>query len=1178
MDFNVKSMPCRMHKSSWLRKSLNIMRCIVLFILLGTLQTFASLSYSQSVKLSLNMENTTVQDVLSMIEQKCDFYFTYNLRQINATRKVSVHFKNKTVTEVLDELFAKENIYYVINDKHIALYKVNGVQVVQQTRKITGMVTDKDGEPIPGANIVEKGSTTNGTITDMNGRYSLSVPANSLLIVSYIGYNKEEIAIKNHSVLDIILTEDTQSLEEVVVVGYGTQKKVNLTGSVSSVNYSKSAASRPLVDATQALGGVAPGLQVMQGSGNPYGESYSMNIRGVGTLNDSNPLILVDGMEQSLSNVNPIDIESISVLKDAASCAIYGNRGANGVILITTKTAGKKDKVSIDVSSKLSLNSPMRVPKLVNNYADYMELINESYTNLGRSSAFTDETINLWREKAKDPNGIAESGYPNYVAYPNTDWYDELFRNSVSTTHNLSINGGGDKYTYYTSLAYTRNAGLLKNNDYDRYNLTANLSMHPSQKVKIDFGASMSYQYSKSPALNSLDPFQYAYFANPYESPYNEDGSYRADETYYALGEYNNKKTSSKIIPDCGFNVLREMDETSSRTKNIKTMVRAGIDYSIINHLRFVGLASYTYSTNRLKEIYGDGTKAALDNRMSVDYLSQKEYASVLQRNIDNDSYMIRGHFAYDDQFGSDHAISLIAGAELRGNKSNGLFSKRYGYASLTGNTITPLPSTPEGVNYDKLKEYLTALDASSGETWNEQKFASFYASADYYYKTKYILNASFRTDGSSNFGSDQQFNPNWAAGAAWNISEENFMQSIKPVLNRLTLRLATGFTGNISRAVSPQLIINLLDDYRNVANNVYHIGSISSPPNPNLRWEKTKDMKVALDFGLFNDRLTGIIEGYYRKTTDMVTSVRVLTTTGYSKQQYNTANVENKGIEATLNGTPVKTKDFTLSLSGNIAYNMNRITRYKDPLNKLSYAGYWEGYPMEAIYSGRLTGIDPDTGLYSFQLRPDAEINTATDLNKFDNYQFYLGTGEAPITGGFNITAEYKGVRLSVNGTYATGSKVLEYIKPPVSYQNTGYGTQSESTQVFENDLFTKQLNVPKIAGDRWTPNNTDGTYPRVWNVFKDSYNFGYYNPMDPNITRGAYLTNLSYVRIKSIIVGYSLPKKLLNQTALSNVDFSMALNNFFTFTSYKGMDPETPGATYPVSRSVMFSVNVGF
>lgn len=211
-----------------------------------------------------------------------------------------------------------------------------------------------------------------------------------------------------------------------------------------------------------------------------------------------------------------------------------------------------------------------------------------------------------------------------------------------------------------------------------------------------------------------------------------------------------------------------------------------------------------------------------MDNRLSVDGLSQKEYASILQRNIDNESYMVRGHFAYDDQFGNDHSISLIAGAELRGSKSNSLYSKRYGYDAITGNTITPLPSTTEGIGYAQLKEYLAALDASTGETWNEQRFASFYASADYYYKNKYVLNASFRTDGSSNFGSDKQFNPNWAAGAAWNISEENFMQSLKPVLNRLTLRLATGFTGNINRSVSPQIIINYFDDYRNVSNNVF--------------------------------------------------------------------------------------------------------------------------------------------------------------------------------------------------------------------------------------------------------------------------------------------------------------------------------------------------------------------
>ena len=880
-------------------------------------------------------------------------------------------------------------------------------------------------------------------------------------------------------------------------------------------------------------------------------------------------------------------IQSVTILKDASASAIYGSRAAGGVIVVTTKK-GKQGKARINYSGNVSVTlQPQRNYSLMNSQEKIAyeqglwDEFSAPYFGEGKTDYPTIGIVGIVRsgkDRFKDWTKDQQDTYLNELSQNDTNWYDELFRNGVSTTHNLSISGGGEKYTYYTSLAYTRNAGLLKNNDYDRYNVTANLTMTPNQKVRLDFSATMAYQYSKSPALSTFDPFKYAYFANPYEKPYNADGSYCTDETYYTLGKYNYEKTSRKKVPDSGYNIMREMNETSSRTKNINTTVRAGIDYSIISKLRFVGLASYTYATNRLKEIYGNGTKAALDNRMTVDGLSKKEYASLLQRNIDNDSYMVRGHFAYDDQFKNDHSISLIVGAELRGSKSNGLFSKRYGYDSLTGNTITPLPSTPEGVNYDKLKEYLAALDASSGETWNEQKFASFYASADYYYKTKYVLNASFRTDGSSNFGSDQQFNPNWAAGAAWNISEENFMQSIKPVLNRLTLRLATGFTGNISRAVSPQLIIDLFDDYRNVANNAYHIGSISSPPNPSLRWEKTKDMKIALDFGLFNDRLNGIIEGYYRKTTDMVTSVRVLTTTGYSNQKYNTADVENKGIEATLNGTPIKNKDFNLYLSGNLAYNVSKITKYKAPNNQLSYNGYWEGYPIGAIYSGIYTGIDPDTGLYTFQLRPDAEIHTATDLNNLNNYQYYLGTKEAPITGGFNVTADYKGIRLSINGTFATGAKAFERIVPPASYQNTDYGTYQETTQVFENDLYAHHLNVPKIAADRWTPNNIDGTYPRVWNVFKDTYNFSYYNPMEKEITYGAYLTNLSYVRIKSIILGYTLPKKLLNRTALSNVDFSMALNNFITFTSYEGMDPETPGATYPVSRSVMFSVNVGF
>ena len=1077
---------------------------------------------------------------------------------------------------------------------------------------VKGIVTDESGVPLVGVSVRYKELPQVGVTTDIDGKFSIKeMKEGKTLVFSYIGMKNVEHLLKGATpFIKIKMESATSELDQVVVTGYTQTTFKKMTGSVGIISADQlKDQAQPTVDAL--MQGKIAGVAVSAISGQP-GSTQKIRIRGTNTITgDGQPLWVIDGvpMQESVADmpssseiksgqfddmfmngiagINPSDIESITILKDASATAIYGSRAAGGVIVVTTKK-GKQGKARINYSGNVSVTlQPQRNYSLMNSQEKIAyeqglwDEFSAPYFGEGKTDYPTIGIVGIVRsgkDRFKGWTKDQQDTYLNELSQNDTNWYDELFRNGVSTTHNLSISGGGEKYTYYTSLAYTRNAGLLKNNDYDRYNVTANLTMTPNQKVRLDFSATMAYQYSKSPALSTFDPFKYAYFANPYEKPYNADGSYCTDETYYTLGKYNYEKTSRKKVPDSGYNIMREMNETSSRTKNINTTVRAGIDYSIISKLRFVGLASYTYSTNRLKEIYGNGTKAALDNRMTVDGLSKKEYASLLQRNIDNDSYMVRGHFAYDDQFRNDHSISLIAGAELRGSKSNGLFSKRYGYDSLTGNTITPLPSTPEGVNYDKLKEYLAALDASSGETWNEQKFASFYASADYYYKTKYVLNASFRTDGSSNFGSDQQFNPNWAAGAAWNISEENFMQSIKPVLNRLTLRLATGFTGNISRAVSPQLIIDLFNDYRNVANNAYHIGSISSPPNPSLRWEKTKDMKIALDFGLFNDRLNGIVEGYYRKTTDMVTSVRVLTTTGYSNQKYNTADVENKGIEATLNGTPIKNKDFNLYLSGNLAYNVSKITKYKAPNNQLSYNGYWEGYPIGAIYSGIYTGIDPDTGLYTFQLRPDAEIHTATDLNNLNNYQYYLGTKEAPITGGFNVTADYKGIRLSINGTFATGAKAFERIVPPASYQNTDYGTYQETTQVFENDLYAHHLNVPKIAADRWTPNNIDGTYPRVWNVFKDTYNFSYYNPMEKEITYGAYLTNLSYVRIKSIILGYTLPKKLLNRTALSNVDFSMALNNFITFTSYEGMDPETPGATYPVSRSVMFSVNVGF
>lgn len=1076
---------------------------------------------------------------------------------------------------------------------------------------VKGKVVDEKGEPLAGVSVQVKEFPAIGVVTDAEGMFSIVVPGDGkTLLFKFIGMKSVEEEVKPGIAFFTIRMEmGVSELDPVVVTGYIQTTYKKMTGSVGVITADElKNQAQPTVDAL--MQGKIAGVVVSAVSGQP-GTTQKIRIRGTNTLTgDAEPLWVVDGVPlqggtadvpsgkeiktgqfdnlfmTGVAGINPNDIENITILKDAAAAAIYGSRAAAGVIVVTTKK-GKQGKMRVNYSGNVSVTfSPQRDAglmsageKLAYEQGLWDEFSAPGFAE-GRGNYPVIGMIGMLRSgKGAFEGWTAEqqNQYIGQLKQVNTDWYDELFRESVSTTHNLSLSGGSDKVTYYTSLAYSHNAGLLKKNDYDRYNLTTNLVMQPNTRVKVDVGLALAYQNSKSPALYSVDPFKYAYFANPYEQPYNEDGSYRADATYFALEQYNSKKNLYKLVPSCGFNIMREMDETSSRTKNVDATVHAGLDFSIISKLRFVGLISYAYKTNRVKEIYGKDTKAAFDNRLSVDSRSNKEYSSILQRNADNESYVARGHFVYNDQFGTDHTLSVLAGAELRGSNSSSLYSKRYGYDPVTGNYTTPLPEDPTGVGYEKLKEYLAALDASSGQTDDEQRYASFYASADYYLMNKYIFNVSFRTDGSSNFGSDKQFNPTWAAGAAWNISEENFMTRLKPVINRLTLRLSTGFTGNINRSVSPKMVISYYDDYRNLGDNVYRIGKVVSPPNPNLRWEKTQDMKIALDFGLLDDHLGGIVEGYYRKSSDVVTSVRVLSTTGFAYQKYNTADIDNKGIEATLNAVPVRLRDFTLSLSANVAWNGNKVVKYKSPNNSMALGELWEGYPVGAIYSGQLTGIDPETGLYTFRLRPDAEIRTATDLNKPDNYRYYLGTDEAPVTGGFNVTAKWKDLRLSINGVYSAGAKTFEYIQPPASYNNAE-GDVTESTQTFLNDLYAQHLNVRKEAADRWTEENTDGTYPRIWNPIGDNYGFSYYNPTSPEITRGAFLKKLSYMRIKSIVLGYSLPEKLLTKSGLSEVDFSLSLNNFFTVTSYDGMDPETPGATYPISRSVMFSVNIGF
>ena len=447
--------------------------CALLFS--ATMGVFAA-GNAQTMRVNIQANNVSTSKILSEIERQTDYLFVYNENEVDLDRITSVNAVNETTAEVLSAVFAGTDIVYAIEGENIMLMRKTSdsdrTNSTQQAKTITGTITDKLGNPIIGANVVVKG-TTNGTITNMDGYFSLTANKGSILQISYIGFLTQEITIGDSNTLSIVLKEDSETLDEVVVVGYSTQKKVNLTGSVATVNFEK-LSSRPITDASQILNGASPGLQIMQSSGEPNAESFSYNIRGTGTLNNSDPLILVDGMEQSISMVNPSDIASVSILKDAASCAIYGNRGANGVILITTRN-GEDGKVNINYDGTFSYNEPFKIIHTISDYVQYMKLMNESANNVGNSDIFSQSSIDTWEAANANPNGIAASGYPNYVAYPNTDWWDEIYTKQWMQKHSLSLNGKEKRTGYSMSFSYVDNPGVVKKTGYQRYMGRVNL-------------------------------------------------------------------------------------------------------------------------------------------------------------------------------------------------------------------------------------------------------------------------------------------------------------------------------------------------------------------------------------------------------------------------------------------------------------------------------------------------------------------------------------------------------------------------------------------------------------------------------------------------------------------------------------------------------------------------------
>ena len=1084
-----------------------------------------------------------------------------------------------------------------------------------QNLRFSGRVTDTDGAPVIGAGLICIEKNTAGTTTDLDGNFSITLPAGAKT-VKFSSVGMKELVyqlIPGHTEnVRIIMEWENTELDQVVVTGYAQTSVKRITGSVAVLNSEKFEA-KAISSVDALMQGEVAGVSIKSLSGQP-GTQAKITIRGSNNITGSSaPLWVVDGVplqsespalssEQlatggfdnifvnGIGNINPNDIESITILKDAAAAAIYGSRAANGVIVVTTKK-GEAGKMRISYNNTFSWSfKPERSLNLMNSSEKLSwedELWNE-FSAAKYAASLTDNTViypvvgivgqiraGLGDFASMKGDKAAQDKYIESLRNVDTNWYNLLFRNSFSQGHHLSLSGGSGKSTYYVALGLNDEDGMLIHNDYRRYNVNAKMTLTPTDWARIDVGMEAARQESKMP-YSTVDPFYYAFFSNPYERAYNADGSYAADNTWFTLGYYNGRG-AEQVMPKNGFNIIRELDSNYSKTANTNGTFRAQTDFRIVEPLHFVGLVSYSYSNNSTDKVIDKYSYSAFRDRLGSDDRSQTNlYGNISQNRTNRNSYVARGHFSFNKTFAETHTVNLLAGAELRGSGSNTIFTKRYNYDPKTGTTSLPQISGPQD-------EWLSEVEKLNGEYFSKTRFASFYASADYYLGKSIVLNASFRTDGSSNFGSNKQFNPTWSAGAAWHIGEEAWMKKALPALSHATLRAAYGFTGDVNTSTSHLLVIQYLQQqYRYFGDETFNLGTIPSAPNPDLGWEKTQDAKAGLDFGLWKDRLTLNTEYYYRLSTDVVTSSPVQSTTGFTHVYFNAADIMNSGIELTLNGKIIQTKDWGLSAAVNFAYNYNKVLKY-NPVSKSGITSkdrYVEGYPTGAIFSGKYAGIASDTGLYQFELRPDATISTATDLNKPDNYRYFLGTTIAPYTGGFNLSASWRQLRLSISGVYSFGCKTYENFRYPASYSNASHsGVSTETVQSQFSDLYGNHLNVEKDRTNRWTATHTTGVkYPRIYDYFDGKYNFASYNPMDSSIIDAVYLKNNSYLRIKSIILNYSLPGAAVKKMRMRGLSFNVSLNNFFTFTKYDGMDPEIPGATYPTTRSVSAGINIEF
>lgn len=1174
-------------------KTNRAMKLTCALLLTASMGVFAT-GNAQTMRVNIQADNVSTGKILSEIEKQTDYLFVYNKKEVDLKRKTSVNAVNKTTAEVLSTIFEGTDIIYAIEGENIMLMrKEQNLAVVpdavQQDNKITGTVLDPIGMPVIGANIMIKG-TTNGTITDMDGKFSLDVPKGAILVVTYVGYANQELQVGSQKTLSITLKEDSEALDELVVVGYSTQKKVNLTGSVSTVSFNDKLTSRPVTDVSQMLNGASPGLQIMQSSGEPNAESFSYNIRGVGTLNSSSPLILVDGMEQSISMVNPSDIASVSILKDAASCAIYGNRGANGVILITTKS-GSDGKISISYDGTVSYNEPFKIIHTISDYVSYMKLMNESANNLGNSDIFSQSSIDLWEAANADPNGTSASGYPNYVAYPNTDWWNEIYTKQWMQKHSISLNGKEKRTGYSMSFSYIDNPGVVKKTGYQRYMGRINLYSDITDWLRVGtrtWGNVTDRDVSSSGSgfFNSINtmkmtPCIYPYYDGKYGAPEGPEDDPQSHNPLWDMAVSDGHDKYTQLYTDWYAQVKFLKYFTYNFDFYYKDLRREKktVDTSI---------GKYSF----LKGAYSTG---------AADPSTLYTYMYYTRENTTKLNHLLN----YNQSFGG-HDVSAMIGYEEQTYKYRVTDVSKLG---LTDASVSDLDAA-------------TTPYSTSGYG-TEYAARSVFGRMNYAYKGKYLFEFNLRYDGSSRFAPDYRWGAFPSFSAGWRMSEEAWMKSAK-WLSNLKLRASWGKLGNNS-------IGNY--DWQSVYSSAnYSTGqaitsgiAITSIANAALTWEETAVTNVGIDYGFFDNRLSGNIDIYNKLTSGILYTPDMFMVMGTATApKENIAEVTNRGVEFELGWQDQIGENFSYSIRGQFSFNKNFVSKYKGKLERGWNADHTEySTNIGDVSTGSTTRVIEGHTINEFYLP-----NVYKGNGSYFNADGSVNVNGGPKDGMIRTENDMKWLQAMVDAGYSfqpynnIAQNALwygEYIYADANGDGI-YGNSYDSE--FQGTSTAPKYNFGLYASANWkdfdfsmtwggaagfsiyyystSRNSSETTYgyaiPDA--VAEDHYFFDPANPSDPRTnttSKQPRLVNLSgaqssansslhlekgnFAKLRNLTLGYTLPRELSKKFFVERLRVYVSGENLFAITGFSGQDPEMRTTVgYSTMRQYAFGINVSF